>query len=58
MSISVVQFGSDVTGSFADWTAAIAFNETATDGKHGEVEATIAITSLTLGSVTDQALGR
>jgi cytochrome b561/polyisoprenoid-binding protein YceI len=57
VSISVVQFGSDVTGSFADWTAAIAFNETATDGKHGEVEATIAITSLTLGSVTDQALG-
>lgn len=57
LGISVQQFGSEVTGTFADWTAEIAFDETATDGKHGTVTVTIAIGSLTLGSVTDQALG-
>ncbi|MBO9408033.1 cytochrome b/b6 domain-containing protein [Shimia sp. R9_1] len=57
LGIAVQQFGSEVTGSFADWTAEIAFDETATDGKHGSVTVTIAIGSLTLGSVTDQALG-
>ncbi|MDA5555610.1 cytochrome b/b6 domain-containing protein [Shimia sp. MMG029] len=57
LGIAVQQFGSEVSGEFADWTAEIAFDETATDGKHGTVTVTIAIGSLTLGSVTDQALG-
>lgn len=57
LAITVVQFGNEVSGSFADWTAAIEFNETPVDGKHGAVTATIAIGSLTLGSVTAQALG-
>ncbi|CUH53441.1 cytochrome b/b6 domain-containing protein [Shimia marina] len=57
LGISVQQFGADVSGSFADWTADITFDETTTEGKHGEVTVTIAIGSLTLGSVTDQALG-
>ncbi|WP_127111736.1 cytochrome b/b6 domain-containing protein [Shimia sediminis] len=57
LAIGVRQFGSDVTGHFADWQAAIVFDETAPDGKHGSVEVTIAIGSLTLGSVTKQALG-
>ncbi|MEQ9693247.1 cytochrome b/b6 domain-containing protein [Shimia sp. SDUM112013] len=57
LSLSVVQFGSEVTGSFGNWTAAISFDETATDGRHGDVAVTVAIDSLTLGSVTDQALG-
>ncbi|SEM44350.1 Cytochrome b561 [Loktanella fryxellensis] len=56
LSIGVTQFGSTVTGSFTDWTAAIAFDPEATDVA-GEVTATIAIGSLTLGSVTDQAMG-
>ncbi len=47
--------GADVQGSFADWTAAIQFDETAVDGKHGNVTVTIATDSLTLGSVTPQA---
>jgi polyisoprenoid-binding protein YceI len=57
LGISVKQLGSDVTGSFEDWTAAITFDETAQDGRHGTFEVTIAIPSLRLGSVTDQALG-
>ncbi|MEL6206554.1 MAG: cytochrome b/b6 domain-containing protein [Pseudomonadota bacterium] len=57
ITITIRQLGSDVTGSFADWTAAIAFSETPVDGSHGTVEVTIAIPSLTLGSVTGQAMG-
>ncbi|MDZ4094964.1 MAG: cytochrome b/b6 domain-containing protein [Paracoccaceae bacterium] len=55
LGFSVRQFGSDVQGSFADWTAAITFDETATNGKHGQATVTIAIPSLSLGSVTEQA---
>ena len=58
LNISVRQMGSDVTGSFADWTADIRYDETPDDtGKHGTVEVTIATTSLTIGSVTAQAKG-
>ena len=55
--ITVRQFGSEVTGSFADWTAAITFDETVPVGDVGTVLATISIPSLTLGSVTQQAMG-
>lgn len=58
LAITVHQFGSEVSGSFANWTADIAFEEVATDGKHGTVTVTIDIASLTLGTVTDQAMGR
>ncbi len=58
LSITIKQLGGDVTGSFADWTAAITFDETPdADGKHGMVEVQIFVPSLTLGSVTLQALG-
>ncbi len=58
LEITVVQMGSEVTGSFADWTADIAYTETPdANGKHGEVTVVISIGSLTLGSVTDQAMG-
>jgi cytochrome b561/polyisoprenoid-binding protein YceI len=58
LNISVTQMGSTVEGSFADWTANIAYSQTPdANGKHGEVEVTVAIPSLTLGSVTDQAMG-
>jgi len=56
ISITANQFGGDVTGSFADWTADITFDPTVTDGLAGSVEVVIAIGSLTLGSMTDQAL--
>lgn len=57
LKIAVHQFGSDVEGQFSDWSAAIEFDETPVDGKHGTVEVQIGTGSLTLGSVTDQALG-
>jgi len=56
LAITVTQLGSDVEGQFADWTAAISFDETVENGTAGTVDA-IAIPSLTLGSVTDQAMG-
>jgi cytochrome b561/polyisoprenoid-binding protein YceI len=57
LAITVQQFGSPVSGAFADWTAAITFDEPSTPGPAGTVDVTIAIGSLTLGSVTDQAMG-
>lgn len=57
LNITVTQLGSEVTGTFNDWTAAISFDETLQTGKAGTVEVTIAIGSLSLGSVTDQAMG-
>ncbi|MCR8550214.1 cytochrome b/b6 domain-containing protein [Salipiger sp. P9] len=57
LSIALVQMGSEVTGSFADWTAAITFEPQDAPGKSGEVTVQIAIPSLTLGSVTKQAMG-
>ena len=56
LSITVAQMGSPVTGSFADWQAAIDFDEEVrADGTHGSVEVSVATGSLTLGSVSDQA---
>ncbi len=56
IALTITQFGAPVTGSFADWTAAIRFDENATQ-EIGDVTTTIGIGSLTLGSVTNQALG-
>lgn len=57
LGITVQQFGSPVSGAFGDWTAAITFDEPDAPGPAGSVDVTIAIGSLTLGSVTDQAMG-
>ena len=57
LSIAVTQLGSTVNGRFADWTAAITFEPRDTLGPAGSVEVTVSIGSLTLGSVTGQALG-
>ena len=56
ISITVDQFGTEVTGSFADWTAAIDFNPDADGEIKGTADVTIAVGSLTLGSVTGEAL--
>ena len=56
LALSVRQMGADVSGGFARFTADIAFDEVATDGKHGQVTVSIDMTSVTLGSVTKQAL--
>ncbi len=57
LSIAVTQLGSTVEGQFGDWTASIQFEPRDTPGAAGQVEVTVAIGSLTLGSVTGQALG-
>ncbi|HEY9040045.1 MAG TPA: cytochrome b/b6 domain-containing protein [Roseovarius sp.] len=58
LNVTIVQGGSEVTGSFADWTASIAYSETPdAEGQHGDVTVTVAIPSLSLGSVADQAMG-
>jgi polyisoprenoid-binding protein YceI len=56
IAITITQFGSEVTGSFADWTSDISFDPTPADVM-GQVTTTIAIGSLTLGSVTADAMG-
>ena len=56
LGLSITQLGGKVSGEFGDWTAQIAFDETATD-QNGTVTVTINIASLTLGSVTAQSMG-
>ncbi len=56
LALSITQLGNTTTGTFADWTAAITFDETA-PGPLGKVEVTVAIASLTLGNVSAQAMG-
>lgn len=57
LALTVRQLGSAVTGQFATWQADITFDETAPDTAKGSVTVTIDTTSLTLGSVSDQAKG-
>ncbi len=56
LGLTVTQFGKEVTGTFGDWTADIAWNENVTDGVAGHVTVTVSVPSMTLGSVTKQAL--
>ena len=57
LDIAIRQMGSEVTGGFSDWTAEITYSETPdAEGRHGTVEVVVAIPSLSLGSVTDQAM--
>lgn len=57
IALTVTQFGSEVQGNFADWTADITFDPQVTAGKAGTADVVISIGSLTLGSVTAQAMG-
>lgn len=57
LSLTITQMGTPVTGRFADWTAAITYAEPNAPGPAGQVQVDISIASLTLGSVTTQALG-
>lgn len=54
LAININQFGNDVTGTFSDWTAAISFDP---ETGLGHVDVTVNIASLTLGSLSEQALG-
>jgi len=57
LSIVITQFGNQVEGAFGEWTAAIRFDPDFQRAQNGEVDVTVAIASLSLGSVTAQALG-
>lgn len=57
IAITVQQMGSAVEGQFQDWTAAIAFAPDAEGPVKGHTTVTISIPSLTLGTVSDQAMG-
>ena len=57
LGIAIAQLGNPVEGRFADWSAAITFQDRPDPGPAGDVTVTIAIASLTLGTVTDQAMG-
>ncbi len=54
LALSVTLFGNAVSGRFTDWTADISFDPATGTGT---TDVTINITSLSLGSVTTQALG-
>ncbi|WGI20286.1 cytochrome b/b6 domain-containing protein [Amylibacter sp. IMCC11727] len=54
LGLTVKQFGSDVSGTFKDWTAEISYDEAS---QTGDLVVTVSIGSLDLGGVTAQALG-
>ncbi|MEM6636113.1 MAG: cytochrome b/b6 domain-containing protein [Pseudomonadota bacterium] len=56
ITFSVLQLGSAVEGRFEDWTAIIGFDPDVTDGTAGNVEVTISVPSVNVGSVTGEAL--
>lgn len=54
LGITIRQMGSDTEGTFSNWNADIVYDpQSAT----GSVDVTVTIASLTLGSVTEQAMG-
>ena len=57
LSLSIRQLGSTVEGSFADWTAQISFADDPAQAVNGTVRVEVVIASLSLGSVTGQAMG-
>lgn len=57
LALTIQQMGSSVSGSFANWQADITFDTPDAPGPAGQVAVEIDITSLTLGTVTDQAMG-
>ena len=57
LALQILRFGKPVDGTFQDWTAAITFEPRNVPGIVGKVSVTVAIKSLQLGTVTDQAMG-
>lgn len=55
LGFDITQMGAAVSAGFARWTADITFQKTPVDGRHGQVNVSIDLASLTLGAVTDQA---
>ncbi|SDJ14409.1 cytochrome b/b6 domain-containing protein [Salipiger marinus] len=57
LALRLRQMGREIEGEFSSWTAAITFEPRDSEGPAGEVTVVIAIPSLTLGSVSQQAMG-
>lgn len=57
INLTITAFGKPVTGAFADWQAGIHFDETLTTEKLGQVTALISVPTLTLGTLSAQAMG-
>ena len=57
LGLSVTQFGNKLEGAFSGWSAEIRFDDVTADTIKGHVRVEIDIASLTLGSVTQNALG-
>lgn len=57
IAIEVQQLGAPVTGTFSNWAANISYDPDATSEVKGQVDVEIDIASLSLGSVSAQALG-
>lgn len=57
LAITVRQLGSDVTGGFSDWSARVTFDPESSNDIKGSADVSIDITSLDLGTVTEQAMG-
>lgn len=57
LGLTIQQMGSGVSGTFANWSADIQFDDPQSPGPAGTVVVEIDIASLSLGTVTDQAMG-
>lgn len=57
LGLTIQQMGSGVSGTFANWSADIQFDDPQSLGPAGTVVVEIDIASLSLGTVTDQAMG-
>ena len=57
LALTIRQMGSDVAGKFSDWTAQISFVDDPAQDRNGSVRVEVTIGSLSLGSVTGQAMG-
>ena len=57
LALTITQLGNPVEGAFDTWTAAIRFDERSDPGPAGSVSVSVAIPSLRLGTVSDQAMG-
>lgn len=57
LALTIRQFGAEVSGRFDDWTAAISFEDRPDPGPLGTVEVLVSVPSLSLGTVSAQAMG-
>lgn len=57
LALSIHQMGSAIEGRFDHWNAAIAFTDDSAQERNGAVRVEVAIASLSLGSVSQQAMG-